>query len=46
MDINTVWLNSMQCAEYMRNKKCFICHQVGCNICNHKKDVQKPHARK
>ena len=33
-------------AEHVRNNKCFICHQVGCNIYNHKKDVQKPHARK
>ena len=35
MDVDRIYLTPTQCAEHIRNNKCFICHKVGCSTRNH-----------
>ena len=35
MDVDQIYLTSVQRAEHIRNNKCFICHKVGCSTQNH-----------
>ena len=35
MDVDRIYLSPTQCAEHIRNNKCFICHRIGCSTRNH-----------
>ena len=41
MDIDAIYLSSIERAEHMKHNKCFICHKVGCHTKNHPQD--RPH---